>query len=83
MTVDELDELSREMVMVWSGGWSDYEECHMATIWETMEGDLWVHETWANPMDSPSHGDEIRQITWDDVLEIMESYGETRELGVS
>lgn len=76
----DVDELTEGMVEVWHGGWSDWEGCRVATIWEDMKGDLWVHLVWANPHDGS--GESFDQITWNDVLEIMEDYGEFQALAL-
>lgn len=75
----DIEELTEGMVELWYGGWTDWEGCRVATIWEDMSGGLWVHTISECPYGSDESFDPI---TWDDVLDIMEDYGEFEALAV-
>ena len=64
-----------DWIQVFEGGWSSYEEGDQIEIWETPAGDFWVHREASYVMgDGPI--DEWYQVTFDEVIELVEEYGE-------
>lgn len=64
-----------QMVVIWEGGWTSYEEHDVVEILEDLSGQLWLCRSFHHVMgDGPC--EEFRPLPWSEVLEVMEEHGE-------